>query len=53
MVSEQLCHLVLDQAAEAMVAAEGGHGSSHVLVFRVQYTKAKPRHPKVLQEEAC
>lgn len=50
MVLEQLCHLVLDQAAEAMVATEGGHGSSHMLVFCVQYAKAESRHPEVLQE---
>lgn len=53
MVLEQLCHLVLDQTTKAMIAAEGGHGSSHVLVFCVQDTKAKPRHPKVLQEDTC
>lgn len=50
MVPEQLCHLVLDQPTEAMVAAEGSHRSSHVLVFRVQRAEAEPGQPKVLQE---
>lgn len=52
MVPEQLCHLVLDQATEAMIATEGGHSSSHMLIFCVQDAKAESRHPKVLREDA-
>lgn len=51
-VPEQLCHLVLDQATEAMIAAEGSHRSGHVPVFRVQRAKPEPRHPEVLRREA-
>lgn len=50
MVPEQLCHLILDQAAEAVIAAEGGHCRGHSPVFRVQRAEAEPRHPEVLQE---
>lgn len=50
-VPEQLRHLVLDQATEAMIAAKGSHCSGHILVFRVQRAKAEPGHPEVLWEE--
>ena len=49
-VPEQLCHLVLDQATEAVIAAQGGHRRGHGPVFRVQRAEAEPRHPEVLQE---
>lgn len=50
-VPEQLCHLILDQATEAVIAAERGYRSGHVLVFCVQRAKAEPRHPEVLKEK--
>lgn len=50
-VPEQLCHLVLDQATEAVIAAEGGHCSGDVPVFCVQCAEADPRHPEVLWEK--
>ena len=49
-VPEQLCHLILDQATEAVIAAQGGHRRGHSPVFRVQRAEAEPRYPEVLQE---
>lgn len=50
-VLEQLCHLMLGQATEAVIAAQGGHRRGHVPVFRVQRAEAEPRHPEVLQQK--
>lgn len=50
-VPEQLCHLILGQATEAVIATQGGHRRGHVLVFRVQRAEAEPRHPEVLQRK--